>query len=125
MSYDLTLLRPPPGKEVADALEEFYEEQTDDWPEQTVTPAEERAFASLSAHGEVFREGTFALTIMLPFISDPAEAVANLDGALPYLQTLVRLGYVVDDPQQGRLIGAEELDPLLRRVYAGVSADGG
>ncbi len=117
MSYDLTLLRPPPGLAIADAFEEFYEDQTDDWPEQTVTPAEERAFASLSAYGEVYREGTYALTVMLPFLDDFAQAAANLDGALPYLQTMTALGYVVDDPQQGRLVDAEELAPLLRRVY--------
>jgi hypothetical protein len=123
VSYDLTLLRPPPGTAVADALEEFYEEQTDDWPEQTVTPAEERAVASVSAYGEVYREGTHALTLMLPFFDDPGQAAANLDGALPYLQTLIGVGYVVDDPQQGRLVGADELEALLRHAYVGLTAD--
>lgn len=119
MSYDLTLLRPPPGTDIEAALEDFYEEQTDDWPEQTVTPAEERAVASVSAYGEVYREGTYALTLMLPFFDDPAQAAVNLAGALPYLQTLIRVGYVVDDPQQGRLVEADELGPLLRRAYVG------
>lgn len=121
MSYDLTLLRPPPGMEVGDAFEQFYDEQTDDWLEQPVSPAEERAFASLSSYGEVYREGTFALTVMLPSFDDPAQAAANLDGALPYLHTLLGVGYVVDDPQQGRLVSAEELEPLLRSAYVGTS----
>ncbi|MDQ1635274.1 MAG: hypothetical protein QOJ32_2083, partial [Frankiaceae bacterium] len=53
---------------------------------------------------------------------DPGQAAANLDGALPYLQTLIGVGYVVDDPQQGRLVGADELEALLRHAYVGLTA---
>jgi hypothetical protein len=121
VSYDLMLFRPPDNSnpEIASLELDDILDGRSTWPWREVPAAERVARERLARLGEIVERHRDVLMVFLPQERNQRRARALIGAALPHLETLAGLGYLIEDPQQGRSLRLPADAIALITAYAG------